>query len=484
MSAVGTRSDGQPAPFAPFVSRGSTRLTTIYATSWRCDTRELEQVARPVGEFLNLGRLGEFYAVSQRQLPRVIAREDVPRESLAFQRWDDGESVLGARVWYFSLPSHQLLVALSVDVTASAVGTIPLLEDLYYGNLTVGGQPLAAWAGEVASQRWHCLDTHQGFQPEIHQLVYAGVAAPNDAPDEDQIQRTIYRADLPCRPEFSSIRYPAELNRRPATVGALGPYVSVIAGHQDYVENAILLSAVQTVGSSLRLRQIRERAYDCVRTFRASSDEPQPTRQRRLTLEGIADSLVDLELELSFSVEATRDLGMLVPSLRVESYHDALCESTDLTHRAQTTGHMLQRLRNAIAAELTSVQSTENRAEDARRVRTVVAVTFVTTVGGTLSLLFGFFGINATQVNGARSIFDDHYLPIYLLIGGLIITALAIFTAMRAHEQRNQTHQRRQRAAPAAHRLAHPSMRDTIIRDEAALAGVENGNSRGIDGAA
>lgn len=482
MSAAGTRSDGQPAPFAPFVSRGLTRLTTIYATSWQCDPGELEQVARPAGEFLGLGRLADFYDVSQRQLPRVIDRLGLPAESLAFQRWQEKDPVEGIRAWYFSLPSQQLLVALSVDVAIPMVGTIPLLEDLYYGTVTIDDQPLAAWAGSLANQRWHCTGAGSRFEPEVHQLVYTGVTHSEDVPDEDQIQRTIYRADLPCRPQFSSIRYPVELNRRPTTVGALGPYVSVIVGHQDYVENAILLSAVQTVGSSVRLRQIRERAYDCVRTFRASSEGTPPTRQRRLALEDIADSLVDLELELSFSVEATRDLGMLVPSLRVESYHDALCESTDLTHRAQTTGHMLERLRNAIAAELTSVQSTENRADDARRVRTVAAVTFVTTVGGTLSLLFGFFGINATQVNGARSIFDGRYLPIYLLIGGLILSALGIFAVMRAQERRH-THHRRL-ATPAPQAPVEVSTPALIPRPEATASDGEAGGARGVGGAA
>ncbi|MEV7469673.1 hypothetical protein AB0O20_24675 [Streptomyces kronopolitis] len=78
-----------------------------------------------------------------------------------------------------------------------------------------------------------------------------------------------------------------------------------------------------------------------------------------------------------------------------------------------------------------SVESMERRAADRRRVRTVVAVTFVTTVSGTLSLLFGFFGINARQVDDHRSMFDDHYTPIYALIATILLCALAIFAGMR-----------------------------------------------------
>ena len=118
-------------------------------------------------------------------------------------------------------------------------------------------------------------------------------------------------------------------------------------------------------------------------------------------------------MDLSYGVEAIADLGMLVPALRVESYHEALIDSTSLDRRAATTGRMLERLANAIDAELTSVQSVEARADDARRVRTVAAVTFVTTIAGMISLLFAFLGINASEVDPARSMFDHRYLAIY-----------------------------------------------------------------------
>ncbi|MBS2966518.1 hypothetical protein KGA66_25995 [Actinocrinis puniceicyclus] len=147
-------------------------------------------------------------------------------------------------------------------------------------------------------------------------------------------------------------------------------------------------------------------------------------------------------MAISFEAEAAADLGMLVPSLRIESYHLALYEAMRIEHGATTTGRMLERLRNAIRSELDKVQSIEQRADEARRLRTAVAVTFVTTVGGTLSLLFGFFGMNATQVNSAHSMFDSHYLGIYLTIALIIIAAGAVFTAMTWSEHRHTLRER------------------------------------------
>lgn len=275
------------------------------------------------------------------------------------------------------------------------------------------------------------LDPHPDpfeLLPERHQLVFAH-ASEDEMPSDDVVQRLIYRANLPARNGNgnSAICRPAEMNRRPTTSGALGPYVSVIVGMQDYVENAALLTAVQVVSSSARLRQIRQQAYAGVAALRASARENTRMHDRRLALEDIANSLRSLELDLSFSVEAVGDLGMLVPALRVESYHQALIDSMSLTARAATTGRMLERLANAIDAELTSVESVEARTDDARRTRMAVSVTFVTTTAGTVGLLFAFLGINARQVDPDRSMFDAHYLPIYLGVAVVVLSGVALF---------------------------------------------------------
>ena len=281
-------------------------------------------------------------------------------------------------------------------------------------------------------------------QEVIAWLIFASIPDETAAPSRDMLQRLIYRADIPSQPGSDAIRIPAELNRRPTSIAAVGSYVSVVAGHQEYVENTTFLSAAQVVGSAAQLREIRERAYECVRDFRQNRDEAFPVRQRRLTFERIADLLGELELDLSFAVEATADLGMLIPSLRVENYHRDLFESMNLAHRVETTSHMLARLRNAIAAELASVSSIEDRADDARRTRTVGAVTFIATIAGTLALLFGFFGINAAQVNDRVSMFDHRYLPIYLIIVLIIVLAVGIYAALAWQEKRDTNNRRRE----------------------------------------
>lgn len=454
MSGAGTRSDGQnPLPFDPYASRESLRLTTVYATPWTYDPTTVDQAAGRPGDVLNLGRLAKYYNTSDQQLPRVLRHEALDCSSLTCQRWSAGEAV-SAQLWHFLVPSGQVVVALTLDIPETLTEAIPLLEDLYYASVTCAGLPLEQLAADRIGCGPNGDGTVPGFLPERHQLVFRSVDTPDQAPNDDTVQRVIYRTDLPYRPEHSSIRYPAELNRRPTTVGALGPYVSLLCGHQDYVENCVLLSAVQAVGSAARLREIRAVAYNYVHRFRHRTADQGNAHDRRTTLEDISDGLSQLEVELSYSVEAGAEIGMLVPALRVESFHQELFAAIGVTERAATIGQMLNRLDNAIAAELTSVESMERRAADRRRVRTVVAVTFVTTVSGTLSLLFGFFGINARQVDDHRSMFDDHYTPIYALIATILLCALAIFAGMRLQERWEERRDRsRTRTWESTHRL-------------------------------
>ncbi|MFE2579945.1 hypothetical protein [Streptomyces sp. NPDC059378] len=443
LNSAGMRSDGADGGlFAPYAARPHLRITTVYSTSWVCDPAQLPTDEGALTDFLSFGRLAPFYKMAREQLPRVLRKETIDCASLVFQRWRT-DLPTSATLWHFLHPSGQILVALTLDVPLSLVESVPLMEDLYYANIECAGVPLEQLAGERVGHRSEPGEVPTpGFLPERHQLVFRSVRSPEDAPNDDTVQRVIYRSDLPYRPEYSSIDYPAELNRRPTTVGALGPYASLICGHQDYIENCVLLSAVQTVGSAARLREIREVAHAYGHRFRTRSDSERDAHRRRTMLESISEGLSHLELELSYSVETGGDIGTLVPALRVESFHNALYSAMGLTDRSATIGQMLTRLSNAIAAELTSVESAEQRAGDRRRIRTVVAVTFVTTITGTLSLLFGFFGINARQVDDQRSMFDDRYTPIYTLIALILACALAIFGGMRLHERRTERRER------------------------------------------
>lgn len=420
--------------FDPAAQREAVRLTNIYATPWYLLAHHRDRLVEP-GSHLRLGRLQGYFTGSAAQLPRVLHREDLTLSELGFERWEQAGLVSGGRLWLFVTPSGQVIVALSLDVGCELVRTIDLLEDCYYLEVRHGQMPIEALAAERVEQHGGDVSAGSTFFPERHQIAFCPKLPRREC--EDIIQRVIYRSDLPYRKEFSVIDYPPELNRRPDTVAAVGPYVSVLSGQQDYLENSVFLSAVQAVASAARLREIRTTAYLAVETFRGGERTLQSTQERRRTLERLSDQLGDMELELSYSVEASADLGLLVPSLRVAGYHDALYEAMGLVAKAETVARMLRRLERAINAELTAIESVERRADEDRRLRWTVAIGFVSTVAIPVGLVLAFFGINAREVNEELSMFDGRYAAMYLLTGGLVVIGVLISIGLYLQQRRS-----------------------------------------------
>ena len=218
----------------------------MYATPWRMTD---SSAGGGLPDYLRLWRFGQYYRLSADQLPGVLCREALDVGDLTFRRWKHAETLAGARVWLFRLPSGQIVAVLSLDVACELIESIDLLEDCYFGDVQIGEQSMAECAYTRAAQLGAECGSHQGFLPECHQMVLGGAQPAEEC--EDVLQRLVYRADLPYRKEYSAIRYPAELNRRPGWLAAVGPYVSVVCGHSDFIENAVFLSAVQAVAATV-----------------------------------------------------------------------------------------------------------------------------------------------------------------------------------------------------------------------------------------
>lgn len=438
------RTDTTPeTPVAPFTSRATIRITSVYGTSWRADHKGAEDTS--LVDSLSFGRLARFYRAAADQLPAVLLSHPIDAATVRCQRWREG-TLMSGRLWLFVMPSGQVVTALTLDVDCTHVQAVNLLEDCYYLDLTVGNSTVEALAAAEARARGVEVDAEE-LAPERHQIVYS--AALRVRGPADVIQRLIYRANLPYRPEYSNISYPGELNRRPNTTAAVGPYVSVLCGQQDYVENAAFVSAAQAVASSVRLREIRNALYHDLREFRAIERAAGDTRTRRRTLERITDDLTRLELDLSVSVEAPADLGVLVPSLRVVEYHTQVYASIGIRKLAKTVSRMLRRLEATSQAELTSIESIERRADEDRRLRWTVAVGFVSVVAIPISLILAFFGINATQVDENRSMFDPAYVWVYASVGLMIVIAISLAIALYIV----QTREHRRKSEKESHSL-------------------------------
>lgn len=398
--------------------------------------------------------------------------------------------------------------------------TIRLLERCSYARLFVDGKTLEDHIADLAAQKG--LDEvlkaradegaaadPEPFPPERHQIVFATqVPAPpwtparsavgpstgrwpsapgngrtaddgglsgfadadtgessEDEPADAMIQRILYRVEPPFTPEFVEYERPSGLNHR-GTLCAVTPYVSLLSDHPDYLENSVFLTVVQAIGTAARFRQIWRRAYGEVRTFRQYGQEETSGKQSREKLERLADELGNLELDLSFMVETSGDLGLLIPSLRIGSFHRELYKALELSERAKTVSQMFTRLEASIAAELTAIDIRERneeklvkeRSED-RRLRWELSVGIVTFLLIPIGFLGMYFGLNASQVNADWSYFDmRHYGIEYLVAAALmlipILTWFSLGYVVRLRRKRKDAQERNGKkpdsVAPAA----------------------------------
>jgi len=441
------------------------RVISIYATRWR-HRQFSEEPQQPV--HLGLGRLEEFYALFRGQLPQVIDRTKHAADDLAFTGPDgrhpadggDGPGTSGpvtvtrAESWLFVLPSDQVVAVLDFDfmsgpLDADPTPTTRVLEHCAYAQLRVGGLDLEGHIAALATKAGASeIDKNPMLPPERHQVVFAPYVPGGKLPEEDILKTIMYRVDPPNRPEFMEVRRPSGLNEAGHTIAAVTPYVSLLYGHQEYIENSVFLTAVHAVGTTARFRQIWHKAHGQVRDFRYKVQNPDVGKQRRADMDVLVDELGNMELDLSFSVETSGDLGLLIPSLRLESFHRELYAAMELRDRADTVSRMFSRLDASIRSELTAIEIRERQAEEDKRLRRDAAVSVLTFIAVPVGFLVAFFGINATQVRNGWSIFSmSHYWPVYLAAGLLALAPLVAFAVLNGRALRRSRQDRQERQA-------------------------------------
>ncbi|MGH3813118.1 MAG: hypothetical protein ACRDUV_11775 [Pseudonocardiaceae bacterium] len=422
-------------------------MISIYATRWRWDGEY--DAAQP---HLSLGQLDEFYSLFRDQLPQVIHRSSHAAGSIAFAPTADDTTRMGASApvhspadagieitrvdsWLFTLPSGQVVSALDFHVRSELSDTDPspivkLLEECAYARLIVNSCSLENHIETLARQKGAQeveIDS-KPLPPERHQIVFAEHAAGRLPPTDEMVKVILYRVEPPNRPEFMEYRKPSGLNEIDRTLCAVTPYVSLLYGQQNYVENSVFLTVVQAVGTAARFRQIWHKAHGQVREFRRNGQVEKPGTQRRGGLEFLADDLGNLELDLSFSVDASADLGLLIPALRIESFHKELYAAMELRERAETVSRMFIRLDASIRSELTAIEIREQQEQEQKRLRWGAAVSVLSLPAVPIGFLGAYFGINATEVNNQWSIFDmHHYRPVYVTAGFLALIPLIVF---------------------------------------------------------
>jgi hypothetical protein len=376
--------------------------------------------------------------------------------ALSFRRFSPIRPISRARLWVLDVPAGNFVLSVSVDIQCSPRELIPLLEDLYYADVCIDGQSLPEAFGPLVhrgrpeGEDFDVTPSAIEIEPERHQLVYIGNLYREAVADPDEIQRLIYRADMDCRPEHVAVHYPSELNRRRESIAAVGPFVSVLSGQQEYIENAAFISAALLLSSAAKAREIRGAVYESLAELQGINDAQRQSeaipevRTLRSRLSRMAENIGAYQMQLTFGVDANGSIFLLIPSLRVDSFHRCLAGALDLPAHAETADHMVERLQRALAAQVSAVDQFEAQRGALRRARTAVAIGLITTVAVPISLFLSYFSGNFNELAVHHSLFDVRdNIGIYVLLVMLVLLSLLTYAGLAVFGRRSLKQTRR-----------------------------------------
>jgi len=218
------------------------------------------------------------------------------------------------------------------------------------------------------------------------------------------------------------IRRPQLLNNPGQTMVAHGRGVSLVVGWTPAVENAFGLAAIGILNAVAAVHRIRGQAFEALELDQAT--EVDTVQDVRDLIAQLARRLGDMQLDLSFSIEAYAD-SILIPELLVESFHSSLRSISALAEGLENTSRIVERV-DAVLATRRADLETATQAYIEKRGKVVAAVV---AVGSVLALppalLLAFFGVNSNDVDPRRSILDLHRYGVAYGLAWLPFLALA-----------------------------------------------------------
>jgi len=301
----------------------------------------------------------------------------------------------------FVHPSGQTVFTLTVEC---GLATVPaalaeVVSRCVHHDLRVDGQPIAGRLADIFPDA--DLGLGQTLLPWHHIMVFLrrGEAA-EPPPSGDYLVDLFALADsaaVPAnRPEFSPRYHPESLNRENVRFGIVTAAISILYGHESNVEEAVQLTATATVATAASLPRVWREVRTLLSARMASGVSP----------EKLAQQLADLHVELALTID--------LPFLSITDFDTALAESYDLEERVSVVNNALAQAIGALRSTKVATDIRERRSRSQQRRNRYAVGGIATMLGLPAAGTLAFLGINATNDNW--SMWNEHYLPMYLVI--------------------------------------------------------------------
>jgi hypothetical protein len=437
------------------VERTQTRLFMVYSLTNQLSPDE--NAGEPLHTLFDFGRFAEHLEVSSSLLPQVLAKATLDGPALGLAESPENLRVTAVKVILTVTPRGDLTLVLDVslpeDADSDEVVGLLAVTCFRRGKLTLEQRPILEWVTDRSRRRGDALE----FGRDVHQIVFPGGDFRSHIRDEQlhspdllstAAARVIYRGTA----QFGSgIRIPQELNNHARTIlvhgrgvtlaAVFGPQIPGLGLDAENVFGVVVMIIVSALGV---VHRARRNAFDALAVNEETT--PESTAEVRALISRLSADLNDMQLDLSFGVEAYID-SVLIPESVVEWFQSSLRKAVGLNEGLTNTSRMLDRVQSVIGARLSSLESAvQEQTERSNRVfSTVVAIGSLIALPP--ALLLAFFGVNGAEVNDQSSIFDfSHYWPAYAL-AWMPFVALALMgyllqRRIRAVSPQLRTHRR------------------------------------------
>jgi ABC-type multidrug transport system fused ATPase/permease subunit len=203
----------------------------------------------------------------------------------------------------------------------------------------------------------------------------------------------------------------------------------IVAGWNERSQDKITLVVVMMIAAFGVLLRTRNRAFDALEA--QSRAQVGSIDEAREMIARLADEMSEIQLDLSFGVEAYID-SVLVPDPFMQRFRSSLHDLVGVDTALANTSRMVERL-GAVIQSRSAVLATATQEVRERQDRLLtVFFALVSILAIPPTLLLAFFGVSSNDVDSRLSLFDVHrYWPAYVLAWVPFTTLLVVGLLLR-----------------------------------------------------
>ena len=415
-------------------TKPTTRLLVMYNL--------LPQLRVPAGSMCPLtnafefGRFREHVEAAGRLLPQSVLREDLDPAMLTFPTMVRPVRALRATATLAVTPRMDAVLVLEVDVGAQC--TTAQIAELLFASwrdraaTRVDEVPIAAWLTARVRSGLNRDQPELAFGRNVHQCVFAGgdladrILRDNAARGtvSAEVTTIVLRGTLTGQADVQlGLQRPETLNNGTLTLVIHGRGVSVIAGWTVAVENSFALAAMGILNAIAVVHRVRRQAFDALELNQAA--RVSSTSEARALVSRLSRVVSDLQLDLSFSIEAYAD-SILIPELLVESYHSSLRRISALSEGLANTAQIVGRVGAVMSVRQSMLEAATQEYVERRDKAITVVIAVATLLALPPALLLAFFGTSSSDVDPRRSVADIHHYAVAYALAWLPFVLLLL----------------------------------------------------------